>query len=1219
MSLKRIVLGLTLALVVLQPGLYAQGATSLRGTVTDPTGALLPGATVEITSTTTGAVQRVLSNLVGLYVFPTVPPGTYSVSATAPGFDSVGISEVWLPVSRTVTIDIPFESVAGVDGAVTVEAATETVNTVDASLGNAVGTRAILQLPIEGRNVVDLLSLQPGVAFIRDTPELFYDDMRNGAVNGGKSDQANITLDGVDVNDQQEGNAFHSVLRSTLDSVQEFRTTTLNPGADQGRSSGAQIALITKSGSNDFHGSLYEYHRNTVTSANSFFSNAVPGGGIDREKLIRNVFGGSLGGQVQRNKSFFFFNYEGQREASERSEVREVPTATLRQGIVEYLRPDGSVATLTPGDIQTRIDPTGAGVNQAMLDHLNKYPLPNVSLVGDGLNTSGFLFNSPVSANFNTYVTRWDWKADSQGLHNIFIRAQYQDDKNRDVEQFPGTGSTLTTLNNSKGLAIGYDSVISPTLTSAFRYGYTRQGYEITGGLNSEIVGLSVIDDLYPSTPSSIHAIPVHTFREDLSWIHRNHELRFGGLIHLTDNGVTNYRRSWHTAGVNPNWLEGSGEVLDQPLDDLDDTYTFSYRSGMANVLGLVSQVDSMWNYNKDGSVQPLGAPIVRAFAQQEHELYLMDTWRLTRGLTLTAGLRWNLNPPVYEKNGLQTSATMSLGDWFNERGALAAEGRSQAEAGEIQYVLRDDPGGKPLYAFHKKNFAPRISLAFSPQASDGFLGRLFGGPGRTSIRAGFGMYYDNFGQGVMRFADNYAFGLSSDLVSPRGIPVEFTPRFSAWNQVPAELIQDAPPGDFPQTPPPVGDSFGGFDDTVKPPYSMTLDLSVGRELPRGFFVEAAYVGRLSRRSLIQRDLAQPTNIIDPDSGTSYYEAAKQLVRLIETGTPIEDVAPIPYWEDLFPGFAYEGFTATQNAYDLFNYFWPDYTYAQSIFDDIGFSRLGRWAYMNEQYLSLTTWSSIGGGNYHAGQFTLRKRFRDGIQFDLNYTLSKSTDLGSIAERGSPWAGFVLNAWSPGQMKAVSDYDARHLVNANWVVELPFGQNKRWGAGWRGVPEVLLGGWQVSGLWRMSSGLPTSVHNGARGFPTNWQIAGFATQVGLNPAQGVYKNAPAISGDSGVNIFPDPETAIESWWYTDPGESGQRNGVRGDGYYTLDMGLAKRFRMPYEGHSVQLRWEVFNVTNSVRFDPLSADLNISSAGSFGKYSDLLTNPRVMQFALRYEF
>jgi hypothetical protein len=479
-------------------------------------------------------------------------------------------------------------------------------------------------------------------------------------------------------------------------------------------------------------------------------------------------------------------------------------------------------------------------------------------------------------------------------------------------------------------------------------------------------------------------------------------------------------------------------------------------------------------------------------------------------------------------------------------------------------------------------------------------------------------MFYDNYGQGLIRFADNYSLGLSSTLTSPPSQPVSAVPRFIAWNQIPAAGITPAPTGTFPQLAPLIGDTTGGFDDTIKPPYSMALNFSIGRELPHDFFVEASYVGRLSRRSLTQRDLAIPADITDPASGQTYFGATKQLIRLAEQSTAVESVGRIAYWENMFPDLAGDGLTATQNAYLAYSDSMPDYTGALIALDAQGLSRLGPWAFFNEQYLSLSAWSSIAGGNYHAGQLTVRKRFSAGFQFDLNYTFSKSIDLGSAAERAGIYTDMVINPWHPEQMKAVSDYDVRHNVNANWVLELPFGRGKKWGSNLNGVANGILGGWQLSGLWRMSSGLTVGVDNGGS-WPTNWQIGGFATQEGPNPEQGVFKNAPAIAGLGGVNLFADPAVAIESWRNTDTGESGQRNGVRGDGYFTLDLGLAKRFAMPWEGHSLQFRWEVFNVTNTARFDPWTASTSLGARGSFGRYQDLLTNPRVMQFALRYEF
>ena len=1232
MQTKRLLRAI-LVLALSIPVALAQGNSSLQGTVVDPSGAVIPGTTIEITNVATQATMTTTSNDVGAYRFPQVTPGTYNMRATSEGLVAVGIPNIQLLVNQPVTVDVNFTEVGSVSEIVSVEATTAQINTVDASLGNAVGSRPIIQLPFEARNVVGLLSLQPGVVYTRDPAPVFTDDTRKGAVNGGKSDQANITLDGVDVNDQQSGTAFSSVLRMTLDSVQEFRTTTLNAGADQGRSSGAQVALVTKSGTNDLHGSAYYYLRHDKTAANNFFNNAVPsspsnpGGGIERQKLRRNVYGGSIGGPIKKNRIFFFYNYEGRKDRSEQSVVRTVPSETLRQGTVRYITPDGGVNALSPDDIRNVIDPLGIGPSANALATMNLYPLPNDDTVGDGLNTRGYRFKSPIELNWNTHITRWDFYLDSSAKHQVFFRGNYQDDNQTAAEQFPGMGPINKTLNGSKGLAIGYNTTISPTMYNTFRYGYTRQKVDRAGSNAFNQVQFRGLDDLVSSAGgarSLIRILPVHTFRNDFSWIKGNHAIKAGGVFRLVSNARNSLVNSFNRGVLNASWLIGSGAELNNPIDDtLAGNFRTAYRDAMTNALGLVTQGDAQYNFNKDGSVLANGAPVIRNFQQRQYEFYVMDTWRVTRGLTITAGLRYGLNPPVFEANGVQTSALPSLGAWFDSRNALMQQGRSQKEAGEVSFVLKDDPKGRDLYPYHKKNFAPRIAIAYSPQTSDGILGKLFGGPGKTSIRAGFGVFYDNFGQGLMRLGDSTALGLSTQLTNPSfSLGVADAPRFTATDQIPDQILEPAPPGGFPQVAPNVFAITNSVDDTIKPPYSMALNFSIGRELPQNFFLEVSYVGRLSRRSLIQRDLAMPADITDPNSGQTYFQAAKQLANLSKNGTAIEDVQPIAYWEHMFPGAAGDGLTATQNIYDLYDAVAPDYTFGLFLLDRVGFpsfSKLGDHAFFNEQFSALSAWSSIGRGDYHAGQVTLRKRWSQGFQFDLNYTYSKSLDLASNAERVGSFDGFLVNSWSPNQLKAVSDYDTRHQVNAFWVAELPFGRGKHWGSGWNAFAENILGGWQISGLWRMTSGLPAQgVFNG-RQWPTNWNVSGFATQTGPTPEQGIFKDAQAVAGTPGPNLFSAPGTAVNSWSPSDPGESGQRNGVRGDGYFTLDFGIMKRFQMPFEGHSVQFRWEIFNVTNSVRFDPYNTSLGLSDLGSFGKYQDTSTNPRVMQFALRYEF
>ncbi|MCY4593464.1 MAG: carboxypeptidase-like regulatory domain-containing protein, partial [Bryobacterales bacterium] len=312
------------------PALFGQ-SSGLSGVVTDETGGVIPGAEIDIMNEANGFQRSVKSNEEGNYTFAQVPPGSYTLSAVREGFAPVIVEGVSLLVNTNVSLPVVFGTVEAVEEAVTVSASAAQVNTTDASVGSAFGTKPIQQLPLNARNPAGLLSLQAGVTFLSADPldSKKAGDIRNGTVNGARSDQSNVTLDGVDVNDQNGRLPFTSVLRNTLDSIQEFRVVTTTANADQGRSAGAQVALVTRSGTNDIHGSLYEFHRNTATAANDFFNNRA---GVDRAKLIRNVFGASVGGPVREGRLFYFANYEGRRDASEGSAVRTVPNDSLRQG-----------------------------------------------------------------------------------------------------------------------------------------------------------------------------------------------------------------------------------------------------------------------------------------------------------------------------------------------------------------------------------------------------------------------------------------------------------------------------------------------------------------------------------------------------------------------------------------------------------------------------------------------------------------------------------------------------------------------------------------------------------------------------------------------------------------------------------------------------------------------------------------------------------------------
>src|SRR5215831_7617960 len=417
------------------------GLTSLRGTVTDSSGAVLAGADVSLENAATGFHASDATDQNGAYEFPQIPPGKYTISVGKANFGKQ-LKSAELLVSQPATINFSL-SVKAIEETVDVSGVSQTVNTSDATIGNAVSNSTIQALPMEGRNVPDLLSLQPGVVYLGRSIDQDQDS-RSGAVAGARSDQGNITLDGVDNNDQRQGYAFTGVLRSTLDSVEEFRVTTTNSNADSGRSSGAQVTLVTKSGTNIFHGSLYEYNRNNVGHANDWFNKASQiSAGLPNKpgQLIRNTFGGTFGGPIQKDKLFFFLNYEGQKTQENQQQNLTVPTASFKAGNVQYTDGSGNVVTLTSADVAsmdpncTTSCPWGHGEDPNSVTTLNAYPDPN-TIGGDGLNTGGFTWSAPAPARLNTYIAKVDYQLNSG--QRLFVRGNLQGDRSSSAPQFPG-------------------------------------------------------------------------------------------------------------------------------------------------------------------------------------------------------------------------------------------------------------------------------------------------------------------------------------------------------------------------------------------------------------------------------------------------------------------------------------------------------------------------------------------------------------------------------------------------------------------------------------------------------------------------------------------------------------------------------------------------------------------------------------------------------------
>lgn len=1254
------------------------GTTSVYGEVTDQQRQVVPGADVTITHVQTGTFHTALTDQRGAYRFVSLKPGTYTIKIELSGFKATVAEKVPLLVDTTTRQNFVLE-IGGLAETVTIVAESVQINTTDASLGNALSREQIRNLPVEAQNVVHLLSLQPGTVFIPKMPVQAggdEEDPRYGATSGARADQQNVTLDGVDANDPQNQTAYTSAVRMTQEALQEFHVSTSAYNADMGRSSGPQVSLITRSGTNQFDGSGYWTFRRTATSSNEYFLKLSQlGSGRESEppRLDKDIIGGSLGGPIRTNRLFFFANFESLREQSETPVTRPVPSNSFRDGVLMYrcaaatACPGGSVSGftgthtvpagwfgMTPADIAA-LDPLRIGPSQAASQYFRQYPSPN-DPGRDTNNIAAFRSAAPIENKFYTFISRVDYNL--TGNHKLFGRFGKQDDTINEPPQFPSQPPRRSRLFNNYGLAIGYDAVVSRTLTNSVRYGVTTIDEANKGITNSNYVTFRFIDPFdglgAAGTFTDTREPNTQNFVDDLSWFKGAHSFKFGTNLRFSRIPKERFQSAFLSASVNPSWVAGVGRrnmpgsaFCTVPACATLPAVSLAGQAGYAdawlNILGVLSQATQRANYDLEGNPQQPGTAVARKLASDEYEIYLQDSWQIRPNLTVTGGIRYSLYSPPYEVNGLQVAPTISMGEWFDERARNMQQGIPSNRSPIVTFELAGPKNDrKGHYDWDTNNVAPRIAAAWSPTAERGFL-RWLTGDGELVVRGGYTKVFDRVGLGLAtNFDESFAFGMSTVISSPFGAPYEENPavRFRGATTLPP-TVPAAPAGGFPQTPPRrAGIITQSIDDTLLTPSAHMASAVVGRELGRNFAFEAGYVGRFGRDLLIRRDIAMPLNLVDPRSGMGYFTAAQTAINTAQgrgiTGrspaAAYTDLPAIPYWENLFPGAAGAGLTPTQAVTRAFMANGPDWITALYEMDTActpACSIFGPYAYFAEQYDSLAAISSIGRSSYHAMALTLRRRYADGLQFDVNYTLSESKDMGSQVERGSAFgnfanggqSGFLVNSFDPESNYGTSDFDLRHQINANWLVELPFGRGRRFGPSAGGVLNQVIGDWSIAGLVRWTSGFPFNIYNCRSCWATNWNLQGNAMLIDPNrlPVTETTRNVV----DNRPSPFENPTEALTLFRRALPGEVGVRNLFRGDGYFTLDASVSKAWAIGVADHRLRFRWDVFNVTNTPKFD-VGQLQGFPDLAGFGRYDGTLATcdaqaGRCMQFGLRYEF
>jgi hypothetical protein len=1229
----------------------AQEVASLTGAVTDKSGAVIAGATALLLDTKTNNVYQTTTNSVGAYSFLRVLPGPgYELTISKPGFETVTVANIYLGVSTTHTQNIQME-LGKVTANVEVSAAGQAVSldTTDSTVGNNFDMRSVHELPIQVRDSpAALLALEPGVV----TAPVGGDDpnaSRDGAVTGARTDQGNVTLDGLDVNDYATGQDFSTVANAPVDSIQEFRGETANPLAASGRGSGAQITLSTKSGDNNWHGSAYEYNRNTDFEANSFFNNL---NGLPRTKLIRNQFGATLGGPVLKNKLFFFFNYQGRRDAREDSVLRIVPLDSFRNGSVSYINNGAGctptsrantqpacITTLTPGQVAA-MDPQGIGSDPALLNFItSRYPQANDLTAGDGVNTGGFRFNAPVGRTENDYVGRVDYNLNSKmkffGRFSI-LRDISGDDVNFSAPfQFPGDPITHQISDRSWAWVIGNTWTISNNKVNQFNVGETRSvlgfptnfnpnGTTYLQTLMNDGVGTSGISSPFSNPASQNRTVPLPVFRDDFTYLRGTHTFQVGGTFKpiKTTNAIVNDFNDV-TLGLGGGLTSLPGSL--QPSDILQDPNVLNlWDSAFVFGLGRFGNISS--SFNNDAKLNPLpqGTGHVRDYRYYETELYLQDTWRARKDLTFTYGLRWQYYSVPYEVNGLEAVPSLGFDDFMNPRLAAGATG-SLAALPTVSYTLGGKANNGPgLYHPDWKDFAPRFSFAYNPSSTHGMLSHLFGDR-KMVVRGGAGIVFDHPVTNALNFLqDQNTYVLQGVSATTFGFGETASQallndaRFTDPTALPA--ISPAPTVSVPFTPDPNGTSDGAglfnyaIDPNLKVPYSEVFSFGIQRELPGSFQLEVNYAGRFAHRLFAQADAGQVVDFKDPASGQFLAEAFGNLSQEVrQDPTNLTAVTAQPFFENqIFPGAsdliasAVEGLVIRGDLGDT----------VQAL-DGAGLLAPG--VGLHPQFGSNLYITNKGYSNYNGLLVTLHKKYSHGLQFDVNYTWSHSIDnISAPANQafGSNGAGGIIcDAINLQSCRGNSDFDVRHVITSDFIYQLPFGSGRYFASDVPKWADEVIGGWQVSGIlnWRtglafqtVTSSFPISFANNVPAI-FNGDNSAISTNVHLDPNTGQ------------IQMFADPTAAINAFSFPTGLEAGSRNNLRGPHFSNVDFGVAKRFQIR-ENIGLQFRADAFNVFNHTNFalPGVAATADISDPSSFGVITGAAA-PRVLQLALRLEF
>jgi hypothetical protein len=1240
----------------------AQGTASrVTGVVTDSAGAVVEGATVMLTNDATKISFNTQTTSAGAYVFESVQVGVYTVTVEKAGFRRVVSSANQVNVNQPATIDVTLEA-GNVEEVVNVQASVELVQTSSSgNFGNTVEERPLVALPLvgsRGRNPINFLNFQPGVV--------------NGANSGGgvhvhgARDRAfNFTLDGIDINETSAGGSNFTPLRPNPDSITQFQVVTGNFTAELGRSSGAQVTLVTKSGTNEFHGNIFDYYQTPRFQANEYQNKIntirAPDGSliaVPRPQFVQHIFGGSVGGPIIKNKTFFFTNLQLLRTSQSIFVNRTVYTADARAGRFRFVRGglNSNITATTPsvdGNGNLRFPVCAAGVASPCIETfslvnnaniplsldpttgglIGQTPLPNNFVLGDGLNTGGFAFNAPQTERQHDFTFKIDHTFNER--HSMYVRwAQGQqnticDNANGGLARFPGLPCFVDTFRDPKNLAVNYRATLSPTTVNEFIVGFNRFTFSFNNpdpnaDQNSPII-LNIPTDPLNSSPAINNARRLTTFQviDNISHQRGAHTLKFGTNLrfqrHFDDrSSVANFNtRESVTLTTGDNAVPTSFGTRGSATTGINLTDRGRLESYVNDLLGRYGRIVQAFVATDNTAFGAPGTRFLNNAKYDEYDFFGQDTWKVRPNLTLDYGLRWEMRlSPRASQIILKPSQPVRFG---------------VSSTNQISF----DEG--KLYDDSLFQFAPTVGMAWDPF-----------GDGKTSLRANYRLAWDRtntfvFSSFIFQNAPGLTRGVTLTASDLSGGPNTALVR----NGLPVLNANDRTPLQF-RTPPPYDlGSTNVVDPDLTYPRTHQYGVSFQREVGWNSVIEINYIGRLGRKLfgaydanqvdvnnngfltafrqlqarasnndpivtdpnfLINRLLAGDSRLGAGQTGAQFLLAqavggnvrladGRIVTNIVDAGSVAQAAFLITQGTRIVSGVRTPQFQINGFSPFFFQPF-PQFTGALNVLDNNDHSR------------------------YDALEIQFSRRFNRGVGFQISYTMAKSMDTRSfdpaltlLGRSAAGTAATFLSSNTPYDIHnreanyARSDFDRKHALQGYFAAELPFGHGRTYLNNLNPVLDRVVGGWELAGILQLYSGRPFTVLSGISS----------VSQVVQSPAS-CNRCSPGMGGMqlfNGRNVFftPDEQTVF----FAPPaGELGNlgRNFFTGPKQFQLDMTLTKRIRFT-ESLNLELRAEAQNITNTPAFDFPTA---VISNAAFGQVNGaVVSSSRKVQLAAKFNF